>query len=204
MCLHAQFTKHGYARNGQQRLRCRQCRATWSVARGVPSMVHRISPEKERLLASLIDSGLTDRQIMARTGCSHITIQRRRRERGDLQLLEKPKARGLNRCDYCGNNIDGEREAYRLTRRTKHKFCNHVCYGKYQRLSRLQDRCKRCKRMRKDIGKCVVFSYGWCPACYGVLYQFGFDEEAAALFELTQRLKKEVRHGKKPTHQATY
>lgn len=168
--------------------------------------MNRLTPEKEFQLAIAICAGLTERQINKLLHVSSSTVVKRRIQMGKLPIPKQPaKKPNLNCCDYCGSEIQGEREADRKTRRTKHKFCNYECYGLYQRARRANDRCKRCQRKRKDIGLCVVFSLGMCPGCYNLLRNFDFDEEAAALFELNQRLKKEIRNGQnKATREAAH
>lgn len=192
MCLHHNYKKAGFDRKGKQRIRCTLCGSTRLAERGWHTS-NRLSPEKEFRLALAMSLGLTDRQIIKQLGVSHVTIVRRRAK---WSQVEPPKqvAKGSDRCDYCGNKIAGDREAYRKTRRTEHKFCDQKCYGLYQRATSANDVCKRCKRKRKDVGLCVIFSKGMCNPCYNLLRQFNFNEDQAALFETTQRLKKEIRN----------
>lgn len=196
MCQHNHVIRHGFDRKGVRRVLCKDCGITWVAHNGWGAKVNRLSPSREAKLAALMALGKTDRQIRKQLGVAHITIVRRR-AMWSQPVADPAKVKGLYKCDYCGGHIHGEREAFRKTRRTTHKFCQRKCYDLFQRAKTGNDVCKRCKRKRKDIGLCVVFSNGLCPHCYQLLRSFDGNEEAAALFETNQRLKKEIRRAER-------
>lgn len=183
------------ARIGQVRM----CRAAgcstltgWILLKTIRSM-NVLNAQRDELIRQLLSSGKGVREVARITGHDKNTVAARTN-----QKLGKPKRAkpGHNRCDNCGAKIEGEREFYRRTRRTKHKFCSHDCYGEFYKRARKHDKCQRCGVERGTDLRSMLFVKGMCGTCYNLLRLFGFNEEAAAAHEALQQLRKEIRHGK--------
>lgn len=152
--------------------------------------MNRLTPEEEQRLVDLIKQGFSYRKIEQITGHARITIARRM----CLQFPPPPvKKAKKSECDYCGKAITGEREFFRNTRRTKHKFCTTDCYIKYYRAKTAKQTCRRCGVLREKT-KISTWAHGMCQNCYQHLKAFNFNEDAAAIFELTKQLKKEIQN----------
>lgn len=154
-----------------------------------------IPEEKEERISDLLKAGKSFREIAREVGVAKETVAARAMR---LTVEVPPRVRvGAINCDNCGNELHGDREFFRRTRRTKHKFCSHACYCDFYRRLRAEDQCKRCGEKRGSGGNLqrMIFSRGYCQYCYGLLRQYGFDEELVAAHETLQRLRKETKHG---------
>lgn len=198
MCRHRNARKNGDDRHGKQRWLCRDCGHTFIDTERV-GRVYRLSTEQHEHICRLIAAGMSVREIVRMTGHGNVTVMRRIPK----PTVAKPPRilAGEFKCDNCGGDISGKREFHRRKRRTKHKFCSHDCFNDFYRSLRANDQCKRCGRTRRECGICAVFSSGYCQRCYSTLLQFGFDEEQAAVYDLTQSLKREMKNVEARTNQ---
>lgn len=133
------------------------------------------------------------RQAMGRREPEHPPIPRRKRKNYYLD------------CEHCGARfLDKKGEKSSALRRGKHKhaFCSRTCYGQYRADARADDRCKRCKKSRRELSKMawltatgvtgVTFKNGYCPKCDGLRRAYGHDEVLFQLHEINQQLRKET------------
>lgn len=154
--------------------------------------VNRISQEKDLQIRFLLAQGVSHREIGRRVGVAHQTVSLRSRQ----PVVDEPVRRAsFDQCDFCGKLV-GHKEFHRRTRRTKHKFCCHGCYCDFYMYLRRKDRCTRCGICRYEMFF-KNFTRGMCPRCYCVMREYGFDENAAELHDLTQELKAELRNAER-------
>lgn len=117
-------------------------------------------------------------------------------------------------CRYCGESFldkDGEKTSDLKHGKIKHAFCTHRCAMNFRSIARHEDKCKRCKKTRKELAwwtldnskyqaTGVCFTKGYCGRCYGLLRQYRFKEELVKDHELTQTLKKEIKNERDSQH----
>lgn len=129
-------------------------------------------------------------------------------------VSDKPqKRRGRKRvlhwlkCGYCERTFldkSGEKTSDLKHGRIQRAYCTHRCAMNYRSAQRDNDKCKRCGVTRKELAiwrtpdspyraTGVCFSHGYCPRCWGLLYQYKGNEELVAAHELNQQLKKEIK-----------
>src|SRR5688500_8120082 len=90
----------------------------------------------EKILAMLA-AGKSIRFIAKECGVSkHSVLVRARRE-----IPKKAKRVGEKACDWCGSPV-GDKEFFRRTRRTSHKYCSYECYQASRRGLIDNDTCK--------------------------------------------------------------
>lgn len=118
-CGHNNWKKHGHDRKGKQRYRCRECGVT---------MVNRVSDVREQQILDMLHCGAGVREVARAVGVHPSTISRRACNR---RLAPPVASSGPHECDYCGQQIARDREAFRRTARTRRKFCDHRCYQDY-------------------------------------------------------------------------
>jgi transposase-like protein len=189
-CLHLHSHRHGRDRYGRQRMLCTNCRSTWTVIDDGRRQDSRISEAKERRIETLLLTGASIHEIAKTVGVSRNTVVARR---GPVKY--KPRASRVKPgcCDWCGDLITKPREFDRRTRRLKHKFCDNNCYSAYMHERFAHRWCQRCGKERTNENG-LRLTRGYCPGCYGLLRQYGFDEEAAGAHELNRLLRKEIRN----------
>lgn len=169
-------------------------------ARGMEGAeVNRLNDERREKIAFYLRLGFSIREVSRALHHHKVTIHAIAVENGiinrDTKAVRSHKEDPRSKqCDNCGVWFVAAREMDRRTRRTKHKFCSHACYGEFRRRSRDSDKCRRCRVSRKDLsGTQRIFSRGYCSRCYGILLQYNFDESLSAIHEATQTLKKELK-----------
>lgn len=150
----------------------------------------RIPPEKVDRIHRLIVAGYSDYSIAQIVGVDSRSVSRRRPQRTSKPHISPSDP---NCCDWCGDPIKNLSEYKKPSRQgQKHKFCSRQCFCDYYHHLRTNDRCVRCGRQRYTKIGDHQWSRGMCGRCYGVMQQFGFDEAAAAAYDLTQVLKREL------------
>ncbi len=160
-------------------------------------MSYHLPPEKDQLIRTLLADGLSIRKVQRITGATKTTISRRL-IRPEPEPRKQPKTE-MNQCDNCRAEIPQTREFHRRTRRTKHKFCTHKCFGEFYMAKRRNNDCKRCGKHRyEQFGH--HFTRGYCEKCYAILREFNFDSDAASAHELTRTLIKEIQNGRHQEH----
>lgn len=143
--------------------------------------------EKHEQILALLAEGKSHRFVASAVGVSRQTVRRRMNP-----IPAKPKAKrvGDHGCDWCGEPV-GDKEFFRRTRRTSHKYCSDSCYHAALREKRDNDSCGRCGKRRKDLKNRNLFR-GFCEGCYFLLRQYGFDSDAADAHQLYRILRKEL------------
>lgn len=121
--------RHGYDRNGQQRVRCKGCGKT-GFANEPFRHRGRLGHATESQIKTLLQAGLSTRQIalLLQVGCN--TVFSRRAAVFPRDLHEPVGPEDKEHCHYCGAGVT-EREFQRRTSKTKHQFCDSDCYQSY-------------------------------------------------------------------------
>lgn len=90
--------------------------------------MNRISQEKVLLIYELLTAGLSIRSVCEKVGVAKNTVLRIRARLFTGHEKQRSRVIGLSNCDQCGTKISKDKEFFRRTRRTRHKFCSSDCY----------------------------------------------------------------------------
>lgn len=178
-------------------------------------MVYQLKAEKIEQIQRLAREGKSVREIASIVKAHKFTVNRY------MMLVQHPdpvsdvprtptgRAKKLQYldCGYCGAKFldkGGEKTSDIKRGHIKRAFCTHRCAMNYRSTQRHNDRCKRCDKTRKELSiwlledspyqaTGVSFTHGYCPKCWGLLYQYRQDEQLVQVHELNQVLKKESR-----------
>ena len=123
-----ELKRHGFDRNGRQRVRCKTCGKTGFTDGRIH--MNRLEREKETQLKTLIQAGLSTRQVALLLQISKGSVTARRATILLPELHEPTGPEDKEHCHYCGKQVHGK-EFQRKTARTKHQFCDSECYQSY-------------------------------------------------------------------------
>lgn len=128
-----ELKRHGHDRNGRQRVRCKQCGKTGFMD---GDRIHkgRVGHQKETQIKTLLQAGLSTRQIALLLRMSKETVSSRRAAMFPRELHEPIGPEDMEHCHYCGVTVTGKRFQRRVTN-TNHQFCDSECYQSYYLVS---------------------------------------------------------------------